>query len=512
MNLKDRVFDLITGIMMPSLALLCAAGITKGLNTILMVAGLYEYGSSYYILVEAIGDAMFYFFPIILGFNTARKIGMNEYLGLMIGAALCYPTINGVDLTFFGLTMNVTYTSTFLPVIIIVLLAKPLETFLNKIIPDVVKTFLTPMLVMLVAVPIGFTLIGPIANVVGVEMAKLINNIIEISPMIAGILLGGFYQFIMLLGIHLAIFIPSISSLAAGNPDFPLAIVAPVSFSQMAVVFAIWMKTKNLKLKEFALPAWISGIFGVTEPAIYGITLPRMKFFIISCIGAAISGGLVGFFNTKILTIAGIGIFSLPGFINPNTGDMEGLIHFSIAVVVGMAFSFIATFLMYQDEEIIETKSVSEVSQEVLVSPANGKIIPLHEVCDEAFAQGAMGQGVAIEPREGKIYSPVHGSIITIFPTKHAIGILSENGAEILIHIGMDTVNLNGQYFETHVEQGQIVKKGDLIVSFDMDSIVAEGFSVQTPIIITNTTKFTDIIPIESKEVDVGNDILTLLV
>lgn len=512
MGLQSRIFDLLSGILMPAFALMCASGILKGINTILMITGLYEFGSSYYVLVDAIGDAMFYFFPVVLGLNTAKKIGMNEYLGMMIGAALCYPTINGVDLTFFGFNINATYTATFLPVICIVLLAKPLETLLNKVVPDVVKTFVTPMLVMLIAVPIGFTLIGPVTNYLGVGLSTLLNDMIAYSPTIAGLILGGFYQFIMLLGIHLAIFIPSITSLAAGVPDFPLALVAPVSFSQTAVVFAIWLKTKDISLKNASLPAWISGLFGVTEPAIYGVTLSRMKFFIISCFGAALSSGIMGLFDTKIMTMAGMGLFALPGFIDPKTGSLSGMMIFLLAIGVGMCFSFIATYVLFQDEEVLDViEEKKEVSKETLASPVNGQLIPLSKVLDEAFAKETMGRVIALEPFKGELFSPVNGTIKMIYPSKHAIGILSENGAELLIHVGVDTVNLNGKFFEVHTKLGQKVKKGELLLTFEIDNLKDQGYSAQTLLIVTNQDDYSMISPKNENAVEVGMDVATLV-
>lgn len=515
MSAKDKFFDLITGIMLPSMSIMLASGILKGLNTIFVVLGLYAMDSSYYVLVNGIGDAMYFFLPVFLGYNTAKKFKMNHFLGMAIGAALCYPALNGVDLTFFGYTVNATYTSSVLPVVLIVALAAPLERFLNKVVPDVVKTFITPLLVMLIAVPLGFVLIGPLANLVGALLGQGITSLIAFNPIIAGIVVGGLWQVFVMFGVHMVILMPSLMLLMGGNPDSFMPLIGSVSFAQTAVVFAIWLKTKDQKLKNLAFPAWISGIFGVTEPAIYGITLPRIKMFVISCIGGAIGGGIIGFFGPQMYTMAGMGIFAFPGLISTGEAGMSGLYQVLIATAVSMIVSFAATMALYKDDvEVVESTEPQgvDIKKEILASPIRGQVLPLSTISDSAFSSGALGQGIAITPQEGKVYAPCDGTILTVFPTKHAIGLVSNNGSEILIHLGMDTVKLNGKYFETHVTQGQTVKKGDLLVSFDREKIIEAGYSIETPMIITNSDDYLDIIPMEQTSTGVGEDLLTLLV
>ncbi|QIL46829.1 PTS transporter subunit EIIC [Vagococcus coleopterorum] len=516
MSFQDKFFDIVSGIMMPSIAILSASGIIKGLNTLLVIFGAYAMDSSYYVLVNAIGDGMFFFFPVILGYNTANKLKANPFLGMVIGAILCHPSINGVDLTFFGHTMNVTYTTSVLPVILIVALAAPLERFFNKIVPDVVKTFIVPMLVLLIVVPIGFTLIGPAANMIGTVIGQAINAIIVFSPVLAGIVVGGLWQVFVLFGVHMVILIPSLMNLLSGKPDLFMALITGVSFAQTAVVFAIWMKTKNRKLKNIAFPAWISGVFGVTEPAIYGVTLPRIKMFIISCIGGAVYSAIIGFFGTQMFTMAGMGIFALPGMMDPVKNSASGVIEAGIAIVAAMVVSFVLAYAMFKDDKVDEVNAVKtnekiEVKKDMLVAPIKGDVIPLSEVSDSAFSQGIIGNGIAINPKEGKVFSPCDGTVLTVFPTKHAIGLISDNGSEILIHIGMDTVKLEGEHFVTHVEEGQKIKKGQLLVEFDIDAIKGKGYSLETPVIVTNTADFLDIIPMETKQTTVGDELLTLL-
>lgn len=519
MKLQDKFFDLISGIMMPSIAILSASGIIKGLNTLMTVFGAYTQESSYYILVNAIGDGMFFFFPVVLGYNTAVKLRANPYLGMIIGIILCYPEINGADLTFFGYTMNATYTTTVLPVILIVALAAPLERWLNRVIPDVVKTFIVPLIVLLIVIPLGFTLIGPAANVVGAGLGTMINTVTGFSPILAGILIGAFWQVFVMFGVHMLIILPSIMNLLSGEPDMFITLNGSVSFAQTAVVFAIWLKTKDLHLKNVAFPAWISGIFGVTEPAIYGVTLPRIKMFVISCFGGAIGGAIAGFFQTKMYTMAGMGVFSFPGMIDPTAGNLTNMMYMGVSILAAMVISFILAFTLFKDDVIAEEddepvmmRPSNNKQEEILISPVKGQLISLKEVKDDLFANEVLGKGVAIKPSEGNIYAPVSGRIITIPETGHAVGILSENGCEVLIHIGLDTVNLAGKFFDTHVTTNQKVTKGELLVSFNLAEITKRNYSIDTPIIITNSEMFNSItLPKgKGKGIAVGDQLLSI--
>lgn len=514
MTFMEKFFDIVSGIMLPSIAILSASGIIKGLNTLAELTGLFSAESSIYLLFDSIGDTIFYFFPIIIGYNTAKKVKMNPYLGMTIGAILCHPNINGVDMDFFGYKMNATYTSSMLPVILIVLLAAPLENFLKERLPKSIKSFMTPMLVLLVAVPLGYAIVGPFANAIGGVLGDGINALIALSPLLAGIVIGAFWQVFVLFGVHIVLMMPSIMNIIGGQPDMFMAIVKIVSFAQIAVVLAILLKTKDKKLKEISIPAFISGIFGVTEPAIYGVTLPRLKMFVISCIGGGIAGGIVGLLDVKVYTMGGMGIFGLPGNIDPAAGNFGNLINTIIAIVVSSVVAFVLAFVVYKDDKVEEKieEEVLDDRTEVLSSPLSGTMMPLANVSDDAFAQEIMGKGIAINPSEGKLYSPCDGTIMTVFPTKHAIGIVSEKGSEILIHLGMDTVRLEGKYFETKVEQGQKVKKGELLATFDIEKIQEAGYSLETPIIITNTKDYSEIVPNNGETTNVGDELLTLMV
>lgn len=515
MSFREKSLDLISGIMMPAIGILCACGMLKGLNSILLYLGLYSDADGIYILLNAIGDSIFFFFPVVIGFNTAKKIDMNPFLGLIIGAALCYPTINGTDVPLFGHMINVTYTSTLLPVILIVALAKPLESFFNRVIPDMVKTFITPMLVLLIALPIGFVVIGPIANLISNGISQGVLSVYKLSPIFAGFLVGGLWQVMIVFGVHIVLVVLCITNIISGTPDPILAFTTFVTFTTTGMIFAMWLKTKDKTLKQIALPAWISGFFGVTEPAIYGILLPRMKHFVISCLCGAVAGAATAALGLKYHTMAGMGLFEIPALLDP-TQPGKSLVHALIAAAISLIVGFVVTFITFKDEAPSETKE-GELSEkcrkEVIACPLSGTVMALDQVKDAAFANGTLGQGVAVSPTEGKVTAPFDGTVMMLFPTKHAVGLMSDNGCEVIIHIGMDTVQLNGKYFEAHVKEGDKVKKGDLLITFDKDAIEKEGYSLDTPVLVTNTKDYMEVVAMNrcGSKVHCGDDVITLL-
>lgn len=489
-SIKDKFVDLVSSIFMPAIGMLCACGMIKGLNTILSFAGIYSSTSGLYTLIDAIGDSIFYFFPVIIGYTSAKKFKLTPFVGMVIGLALCYPTINGADLSIVGIQMNVSYTSTVLPVILTVAVAAPMERLLNKYIPDVVKSFLTPMIVILLSTILGYMIIGPVANTVAGWLSDGVLSLYSISPVLAGIVFGGLWQVFVVFGVHITFIVLAIMNLAAGHPDPILSLQAFVAFSQTAVVLAIFLKTKQKKLKSICFPAIISGVFGVTEPAIYGITLQRLPMFVISCIGGSLSGAYAAFAGLKYQQMAGMGIFEMPAMF-PQNGTGAAMFQCVIASAFAIIPTFIAAYVFYRDNH--KEDNVTESLSEEVNQPIEGKIIPLNQVEDDAFSQEVLGKGIAIIPSEGKVYAPFDGTVITLFPTKHAIGIVSDNGCEVLIHIGMNTVQLNGKYFTSHVQQGDKVKKGQLLVEFDIDHILQEGYNLETPVIITNTKDYSNI-------------------
>lgn len=536
-SILNRFIDMISGVFTPALGVMCATGMIKGFNSMFVALGWIDNTSGTYNILQAIGDCMFYFFPIFLGYTAAKKFKVNEFIGMGIGAALVYPALLGltkgeplftlfsgtviqspVYVTFLGIpVILMNYSSTVIPIILAVFVGGKIEKVFKKIIPDVVKTFLVPFCTLIIAVPLTFIVIGPVATWAGQLIGSATLAIYNLSPVIEGIFVGAFWQVFVIFGLHWGLVPIMINNISVFGYDPVLAPMAGASFAQTGVVLAILLKTKNAKLKSIAFPAFISGIFGVTEPAIYGVTLPRKKPFILSCIGAAIGGGIVGFMGSKLYIMGGMGIFTIPSYMGKNGID-GGFYGAVISIVVSFVLGFLLMFIAgFKDDEAAQEakKEVTEtplVKQEVLVSPIKGEVKPLSEIKDEAFSSGALGKGIAIEPVEGKVVAPVDGVLTTFFPTGHALGITSDSGAEILIHVGMDTVQLDGKHFTPKAKQGDIVKAGDVLLEFDINAIKSEGYSVITPVIVTNSAQYLDVIETDKKAINYNEDLLTVMI
>lgn len=447
MSLMDKAIDLISGIFTPILGPMAAAGMIKGLTAMCASFGWLAKTSGTYEVLYAIGDGFFYFLPLILAITSAKKFKVDRFTAITIGAAMCYPAMvamnsskkvlfdlfNGtflhsqVHATFLGIPIiSMNYTSTVIPIILAVGFASVVEKWCKKWIPTVVKTFLVPFVTLLIVVPLTFLIIGPLATWIGNALAAITSAVYNFSPVLAGILLGGFWQVFVIFGVHWGFVAVMMSNIAALGYDPILGLSLGASFAQIGVVLAILLQTKDQKLKGIALPAFLSGIFGVTEPAIYGVTLPRKKPFVLSCIAAGIGGGLIGFFGTKMYMMGGMGVFVIPAAIGPKTGvDMR-----VYGLMIAMAVSFVLGFILQMvlgkksvdqayDEK--QAKTVQEVANQAdtiakaapslastsdlnvsteLVSPLAGELLPLSEVKDEVFSSGAMGEGVAVEPSE----------------------------------------------------------------------------------------------------------------
>ena len=366
---------------------------------------------------------------------------------------------------------------------------------------------------------------------IGNALAAMTSAIYGFSPVLAGVLLGVFWQVFVIFGVHWGFVAVMMSNVAAMGYDQILGLSLGASFAQIGVVLAILLQTKDQKLKGIALPAFISGIFGVTEPAIYGVTLPRKKPFILSCTAAGVGGGLIGFFGTRMYMMGG---FSIPATIGPKGGVDMSVYGLMIAMAVSFVLGFVLQIALGKksvdaDYDEKQAKAVQEVANQAdviakaapasntdlnvsteLVSPLDGELLPLSEVKDEVFSSGAMGEGVAIEPSQGVLHAPANGRVVMTFPTGHAIGMKTKDGAEILMHIGMDTVNLQGKGFETLVDKGDEVKAGDELVKFDIDEIHSAGYIVTTSIVVTNSKDYEKVSVVRQGEVKVGQEILDL--
>ncbi|WP_081168593.1 beta-glucoside-specific PTS transporter subunit IIABC [Lactococcus garvieae] len=534
-TLFDQFVEMISGIFQPILAPLAAAGMIKGLNAILSFAlGASFQASSTYALLNSMGDGLFLFLPIFIGYTAMKKFKGSPFVGMMIAAALVYPGfVDGAitktfaesgGLNFFGIPFSVPpagYGSSVMPIIAITAFAAFLEKQLKKVIPDVVKLFLTPFFTALISIPLGFLIIGPVMNIASDGLGKGLIALQGFSPIIFGLVLGFSWQVLVMFGLHWAIVPFAIISLAQGEPTSLLIAASCASFAQTGAVGAVMLKTKDKRLRELAIPAFISGWFGVTEPAIYGITLPKKRPFWASCAVSGILGAVAMAMGIQGYTMGGLGVFSFTTNISLE-GDISGAVKMMILAAIGVVAGFVLTWMLGFEDEVAEKteKSTHDLNATVskrangehISTPLEGKVLPLAEAKDPAFAAGVMGKGAVIEPTVGEVYAPFDGKVMTVFPTKHAIGLISDQGTEVLIHVGIDTVQLEGENFEAFISQGQNIKKGDLLLKFDIAAIEEAGYSTQVPIIVTNTSDFIDIVPTEKVFLHKGEELLTGLV
>ncbi|MEG3297426.1 beta-glucoside-specific PTS transporter subunit IIABC [Streptococcus suis] len=533
-NLFERFIDLLSGIFQAFLGPLAAAGIIKGIVAIMASRGLTSDNSAIYAILNAAGDGFFQYLPLLVALTSARKFKMNEFTALAIGMALIYPTLPGslaalkeagLDNVFgipFVLPTAGSYLSTVIPAILATWVASIIEKNIRKVTPDVVKLFVVPFVTILLAVPLTFLVVGPVANFISDVLSNTFTAIMNFSPLLYGLILGATWQVLVMFGMHWAVVPLAIMQVASNGMSSILVPALLPNFTQTGVLLAIMLKTKESKVKTVSMPALVSSIFGVTEPAIYGVTLPMKTPFFISCAVSGVIGAATMFFNVTGYSVGGMGVFLYPSLVNPANGDMSGMNAAIILTVVAIVASFaiqMALPVPYLYGEPTEKKSVEEtkesvpelkeIKQEIIASPLIGKVVKLEDVPDAVFASGAMGKGIAIDPLDGILVSPAKAEVTLVFPTKHAIGLRTENGAELLIHIGMDTVSLAGKGFESFVQVGDQVEAGQKLLEFDLHQIKAADLPVITPIIVTNTADYEDILVTQESQINSGDYLLT---
>lgn len=536
----NKLISIITGCFQPILGSLCASGIIKGLNALLVfILGESFSTSGTYLMLNAIGDAVFYFFPVILGYSAAKKFKVNTVVGILIGAALCYPNIQADAMAAAGNALGtipiigdyyskfigipfvaVNYTSTVIPVILIVAFASLIQKYAKKLIPEMLQNFFVPFFVLIISVPVGFLVIGPIVSLLTGLLTDGFATIYNFSPVVSGIVIGFLWQILVIFGLHWAIVPLAVLNITTNGVDTILVGQFGTTFALTAVLIAMALKMKDKKKRSLAVPAIISGFFGVTEPGIYGFALPEKKPFIFACIASAVGGGVFAFLGGKMYVIGGLGIFGVVNFISPS-GDATSMYYSFICAAVSMIVGFLLTYFFWKDKSTtedspLENKSETRASdhkntKETILAPITGKVIPLSELKDDAFANGLLGDGVGIIPIGGNVVSPVDGTITALFPTLHAVGITSNSGVEILIHVGIDTVQMGGKGFKAHIKQGDIVKKGQLLLNIDLDEIEKAGFSTQTPVIISNSKEMLELIKTDKKDIKEKEELITVL-
>ena len=531
-NLFDRFVSLVSSIFQPFLGPLAAAGIIKGIVAIMAACGLSAATSPMYVIFNAAGDGFFQFLPILIALTSARRFKVNEFTAIAIAGALVYPDIatlvTALQKAGQGHVLGVIpfalpaggYLSTVMPSILAVWVASYIQKFFTKITPDVIKVFVVPFFTLLITVPLTFLVVGPVANTFSDGLTSLFQAIMNFSPIVFGLILGILWQVLVMFGMHWALVPLAILDVATNGSSTILSAAILPCFTQTGVLGAIMLKTKEEKVRTISMPAFISSIFGVTEPAIYGVTLPMKTPFYISCGVSGLMGAAMMALDIKTYSIGGLGVFVFPSLIGPDGNLSKVIIAIIIAIVGGVLAFLIQLFVRVPNlygggvakvEEKAEEAAPApkEIQQEIIASPLIGNVVPLDQVPDQVFASGAMGKGIAIDPTDGVIVAPAKATVNLVFPTGHAIGLTTENGVELLIHIGMDTVSLAGKGFKTYVEAGDVVEAGQKLIEFDLATIRDAKLPVITPVIVTNTADFDDVLTTKEARVNTGDNLLT---
>lgn len=541
-SLFDRLVDMISSILTPVIPLLAGCGIIKGLLAFCTALKWIDPTSGFAQILSAAGDSLFYFFPVFLGYTSAEKFGMNKLLGMAIGATLVHPTIvnlkaaeplftlfegspiaTNVTTTFLGIpVLMVSYTSSVMPIIAATFFGARVEKFFKKIVPDVVKMFVVPAATLAITVVLTLLLVGPVVTWASQLIAAGITAVQKFSPVLTGVLVGGLWQVLVVFGLHHAFTPIALNSLMVQGYENLTCYMAAVPFTTMAVVLAVYLRTKDKKLKSVALPAAISSFFGVSEPSIYGVTLPLKRPFAFTLVSSAVDGAILGMFGCMRYTQGGLGFFNIPAFINPTAPELDMTFYgVFIAIGVAMAMGFLLTFFFGVPahatarnvaDATSDVGADGQIKQEVFVAPVAGEVVALEDVDDEVFASGSVGKGVAVKPSEGTVVAPADGEVTMLFKTGHAVGITTASGAELLIHIGIDTVQLNGRGFTPQVKAGDVVKKGQPLVTFDRALLTSEGYDDTVIFVVSNAGNFQDVVRSQEAAARTDRELLAVLV
>lgn len=518
-----KAVDIISSIFSPILGALAGAGILKGLLALILSLDWISGTSGTYLILNAASDSVFYFLPVFLAVTAARKFKANPFVSIAVAGALIYPSVIAAvgspdPLHFLGIKIVlINYSSSVIPIILAVWVQSYVEKWFRSFIHESVRNILVPMFALLIVIPLTFLAFGPVGSLISEGLASGYTWLYNLSPLVAGAIAGAFWQVFVIFGVHWG-FVPiMLSNIATLGYDTMLPILCAAVLSQAGAVFGVFLKSRNPQLKALAGSSTLAAVFGITEPTIYGVTLKLKKPFIYACISGAIGGAIIAEGGARAIS------FSLPGLLALPTYFGTGFLWVIIGILVAFLLAAILVFVFGFDDPAADTAASvnpsgpatpttpTMIDKEMVVSPLAGALQPLESLPDEAFASGAMGKGIVIEPSSGKLTSPVNGTVTTVFPTGHAIGITSDGGAELLIHVGVNTVKLKGKHFDKKVQEGDKVVQGQLLLEFDLEAIRAAGFVTSTPVIVTNSAEYLDILKNTGSEVTNGEALLTLI-
>ncbi len=527
-SILNRIIATMSAVFAPFIYILAAAGILQGCLILINMANPSFSSTGTYEVLSFMSWAPFTFLPIFIAITASKHFKCNAFIAVACCAALVSPTwaeiasriADGESVRFLGISLaETTYTSSVLPPLFLVWILSYVERFVDKKLPEVIKSLFTPFICMIVMVPLTILVIGPLSDSLATGIANGYNYLYNLAPAVAAAVIGGLWQIVVIFGVHWGVTPMCLANYDLYGMDTFQAFQTMAVIAQAGAVFGVFIKARNKQTKNIALSAGVTGIFGITEPAIYGVNLRFKKPFICGCIAGAIGAVVGSFFNIAYYAYAG-----LPGLltvVNSITPDNPKSI---IGMLLGAAISFFGAIALVQivgigeketneekqDKKIEEGQPILNMGVNAIKSPISGKVIELEKVDDPVFSSGAMGKGIAIEPMDNKVYAPFNGTIEFIAETKHAIGLLSEDGVEVLIHVGMDTVKMQGRGFNVKTSVNSKIKAGDLLLEFDRNAIEKEGYSLITPVVITNADNYEDNVLCINEEVKNGREIINL--
>ncbi|EHS58499.1 beta-glucoside-specific PTS transporter subunit IIABC [Paenibacillus sp. Aloe-11] len=529
-SVVSTIFEVISGSFSPLISAMAGSGMLKALLTVLTLLGWMSATSDTYLILSAAGNAVFYFLPILLGITLGIKLKANPYVAGVIGAALMEPNFTGLmdkgsDVSFLGIpVVMMDYSSSVFPIFISISIYAFVDKLLKKIIFKDLQLFLVPMLALMIMVPLSAIAFGPFGTTVGDWISSGVTWLIGVSGILSGIVLGGFMMFMVVFGLHWGFAPISIHNIGIGGDPIE-AMAAAAVFAQIGVAFGFFLKAKKDKtLRTLAGSASITGLLaGVTEPIIYGLVLRFKRAIPIVIIAGAAGGAINGHFGVKMTAYVFHNIFAIPVYTPTLVYVIAIACSFTVATVLTLTFGYerkgrrensktVDSTKVEESGSVITVSKAVDIRKETIYSPITGKIAPLRQVNDSAFSTGAMGKGLAIEPSVGEVVAPIDGVVTSLFPTGHAIGLTTHAGTEILIHVGINTVALKGKYFNPAVQEGDIVKQGDLLIQFDREQIIEAGYEIVTPVIVTQTKNKVDTFETNQEQIQKNEVLLTLVV
>lgn len=527
-SIMNRLIATMSAVFALFIYVLAAAGILQGILILLNLAMPTFSSTGTYQVFSFISWAPFTFLPLFIAVTASKHFKSNMYIAMACCTALVSPTwaemagkiASGDVITFFNLPLSETvYTSSVLPPLLLVWVLAYLERLIEKKIPSVVRALLVPLICLVIMVPVTILVIGSVSATAAAGIANGYNFLVENVPFLAAGIIGGVWQVFVIFGVHWGITPVVLANFDMYGKDSFQAYQTIAVVGQVGAALAVFLKSRNKEMKSVSLSAFITGILGITEPAIYGVTLRLKRPFIYGCISGGIGAIVASFFHIYYYAYAGLpGILTIVNALNPE--------HYSsfIGLVIGAVIAIIGPIVLTQcfgtgetlndgqalSHELEEDKVVakaSDVNTQVF-APVSGDVITLSDVPDDVFSLGVMGDGLAIEPNDNSIYAPFSGTVSAVLDSKHAVGLTSVKGVELLIHVGLDTVNLAGEGFTCFVKQDQKVEKGDLLLEFDREKIAAAGYPVTTIVVVPNSTQLNKVILTEKETVTLSDTLL----